>query len=132
MHVLGLMAGKWPHTLAIQPGGVTRAPSERDRLRILASLTAFRRYLEDTVFGAAVEDFAALSSVPALMGWQGGDAGLFLRIAADLNLADLGCGSGRYLSFGAIRWRVATALPPASGMRGAASRHRGDQRGFVA
>ncbi|WGR61491.1 HupV protein [Paracoccus ferrooxidans] len=101
MHVLGLMAGKWPHTLAIQPGGVTRAPSERDRLRILASLTAFRRYLEDTVFGAAVEDFAALSSVPALMGWQGGDAGLFLRIAADLDLADLGRGSGRYLSFGA-------------------------------
>ena len=26
--------GKWPHTLAIQPGGVTRAPTARDKVRI--------------------------------------------------------------------------------------------------
>ena len=26
MHILGLLAGKWPHTLAVQPGGTTRSP----------------------------------------------------------------------------------------------------------
>lgn len=101
LHILGLMAGKWPHTLAIQPGGVTRAPGLREKLRIQASLRAFRRYLETDLFGGALEDFTALPDLHALMGWSGGDAGLFLEIAADLDLGNLGRGAGRYMSFGA-------------------------------
>lgn len=31
LHVMGLLAGKWPHTLAIQPGGVTRAPGAGEK-----------------------------------------------------------------------------------------------------
>lgn len=112
MHVLGLMAGKWPHTLAIQPGGVTRAPTARDRARILASLAAFRRHLEGTVFGAPVEAFAALASLPRLMAWDRGDAGLFVEIAADLDLAGLGRGDGRYLSFGAYPIEGGHAFAP--------------------
>lgn len=101
LHILGLLAGKWPHTLAIQPGGVTKAPTLRDKVRIEATLRGFRRYLEEVVFGAPVEAFAALDSVAALEGWATGDAGLFTRIAADCGLAGLGRGRGRYLSFGA-------------------------------
>lgn len=101
LHIVGMLGGKWPHTLAIQPGGVTRAPSARDKVRIGASLRAFRRYLEETVFGAAVEEFAALSSEEAFLNWDRGDAGLFTTVARDLGLADYGCGQGRYLSFGA-------------------------------
>ncbi|MBB97047.1 MAG: HupV protein [Rhodobacteraceae bacterium] len=101
LHIVGLLGGKWPHTLAIQPAGVTRAPSLRDKVRMGATLQVFRRYLEDTLFGAPLENFAALSDAQALMGWTTGDAGLFLRIAADLDLADLGPGPGRYMSFGA-------------------------------
>lgn len=101
MHILGLMAGKWPHTLAIQPGGVTRAPTMRDKQRILTTLRAFRRYLEQVLFGAPLEAFAALTSVSELMKWGRGDVGLFLEIAADLDLAAMGQGGGRYLSFGA-------------------------------
>ncbi|WP_374291834.1 nickel-dependent hydrogenase large subunit [Paenirhodobacter enshiensis] len=101
MHILGLLAGKWPHTLAIQPGGVTRAPDERDRTRIRATLRAFRDYLETTLFGAPVEAFIALATPANLMRWSRGDAGLFVEIAADLDLDTLGRGAGRYLSFGA-------------------------------
>lgn len=101
LHIVGMLAGKWPHTLAIQPGGVTRAPGPREKARLAVSLRAFRRYLESTVFGGRLEDFTALATTGALMGWDRGDAGLFLEIAADLNLASLGRGSGRYLSFGA-------------------------------
>ncbi|TCO70546.1 nickel-dependent hydrogenase large subunit [Rhodovulum euryhalinum] len=112
MHILGLMAGKWPHTLAIQPGGVTRAPGPRDKVRIAASLAAFRRYLEDVVFGGPLEAFAALSTREALMDWETGDAGLFLRIAADLDLDALGRGEGRYLSFGAYPLAGGHAFAP--------------------
>lgn len=101
MHILGLMAGKWPHTLAIQPGGVTRTPTMRDRVRILASLRAFRGWMEAEMFGGRLEDFAALRSVEDLMRWTGGDVGLFLEIAADCGLEGLGRGAGRYMSFGA-------------------------------
>lgn len=101
LHVMGLLAGKWPHTLAIQPGGVTRAPGPREKARLAATLRAFRRYLETTLFGGRLEDFAALSSAEALLRWPGGDVALFLEIAADLGLQDLGRGSGHYLSFGA-------------------------------
>jgi hypothetical protein len=101
LHVMGLLAGKWPHTLAIQPGGVTRTPGLREKARLATTLRAFRRYLETTLFGAPVEEFVALSSPAALIGWGKGDAGLFLEIADDLALGDLGRGGGRYLSFGA-------------------------------
>jgi hydrogenase large subunit len=101
LHVMGTLAGKWPHTLAIQPGGVTRAPGLREKARLAATLRAFRRYLEEVLFGAPLGDFCALSSVEALMRWQTGDVGLFLEIAADTGLAGLGRGQGRYLSFGA-------------------------------
>lgn len=101
LHIVGLLGGKWPHTLAIQPGGITRAPGMRDRMRMALSLKGFRRFLEDTLFGAPVEAFADLSDTDALMGWTTGDAGRFLRIAADLDLAAMGQGAGRYLSFGA-------------------------------
>lgn len=101
MHILGLLAGKWPHTLAVQPGGVTRTPGPRDKLRIQTTLRSFRRYLEEAVFGAPLEDFVALQEPAQLMRWGRGDAGLFLEIAADLGLAEMGRGAGRYLSFGA-------------------------------
>jgi hydrogenase large subunit len=101
LHLMGLLSGKWPHTLAIQPGGVTRAPGAREKARLGSTLRAFRRYLEDVVFGGSLEDFAALESPEALMTWGRGDVGLFLEVAADLGLDSLGRGSGRYLSFGA-------------------------------
>ncbi|MDJ0820986.1 MAG: nickel-dependent hydrogenase large subunit [Paracoccaceae bacterium] len=101
LHIVGLLGGKWPHTLAIQPGGVTRAPTMRDRIRMTSTLSSFRRYLEDTLFGAPVEAFAELESAAALTTWETGDAGLFMQIAADLDLGRMGYGPGRYLSFGA-------------------------------
>ena len=101
LHVMGLMAGKWPHTLAIQPGGVTRAPGPREKARLAATLRAFRRYLETVLFGARLEDFVALRDEAALLDWPHGDVALFLEIARDLDLGRLGRGAGRYLSFGA-------------------------------
>jgi uptake hydrogenase large subunit len=101
LHVMGLLAGKWPHTLAIQPGGVTRAPGLREKARLGSTLRAFRRYLEEVVFGGPMEEFVALETVGDLMRWGRGDVGLFLEIAADLGLDGLGRGSGRYLSYGA-------------------------------
>ncbi|MGB0904983.1 MAG: nickel-dependent hydrogenase large subunit, partial [Mangrovicoccus sp.] len=101
LHIVGLLGGKWPHTLAIQPGGVTRAPTARDKIRIQTDLTSFRRHLEKELFGGPLERFAELDTIDALMAWPSGDIALFLEIAEDLELSKLGTGPRRYLSFGA-------------------------------
>lgn len=101
LHIVGLLGGKWPHTLAIQAGGVTRSPTARDKVRFASTLATFRRYLESVVFGAPVEAFAEFATAEAISSWSTGDAGLFMEIAADLELSKLGRGPDRYLSFGA-------------------------------
>jgi hydrogenase large subunit len=106
LHVMGLLAGKWPHTLSIQPGGVTKAPDSRDRMRLLAVIRSLRQWLEANLFGDALEAFTALASADQLEAWRRqapgcGYARLFLAIANDLGLGELGKGPPRFLSYGA-------------------------------
>jgi hydrogenase large subunit len=121
LHIVGLLGGKWPHTLAIQPGGVTRAPTLRDRIRMGSTLASFRRYLETTLFGAPVEAFAGVETAEALIDWDKGDAGLFMEIAADLGLGEMGVGPGCYLSFGAYPLPEGRAFAPGVWQHGALS-----------
>ncbi|MRR50993.1 MAG: HupV protein [Rhodocyclaceae bacterium] len=107
MQLMGLLAGKWPHTLGIQPGGMTRAVQAAEPVRLLGWLREFRGFLERATFGAPLEQIAALTSVAELNAWRhtprgiASDLGLFLAIADDLNLAALGTSTGHYLSVGA-------------------------------
>lgn len=101
MHVMGILAGKWPHTLAIQPAGVSRAPDARDRLKLVALIRRLRRWLDETLFGDTAEAFSALRTSRDLSGWRKGDAGRYLAIADDLGLGAIGAGPGLWLSYGA-------------------------------
>ncbi|MBP2233204.1 hydrogenase large subunit [Azospirillum agricola] len=104
-HILGLMGGKWPHSLTIQPGGVTRALDGRDRVRLLAIVGAFRRFLETSLFGAPLDAVLALETAEDLDRWRRAgpesDFRLFLEIADDLALSGLGRAYDRFLSHGA-------------------------------
>ena len=42
MHLMGLLAGKWPHTLSIQPGGTTRSVEVQERMRIRSWISTER------------------------------------------------------------------------------------------
>ncbi|MFG1430239.1 nickel-dependent hydrogenase large subunit [Xanthobacter sp. V2C-8] len=104
LHVMGLLAGRWPHTLALQPGGVSRSADARDQMRLLATLAAVRAALEEHLFAAPLEEVAALASVEELERWaegRAGDLALFLAIAADLGLDRMGRAHDRFLSYGA-------------------------------
>lgn len=107
LHLMGLLAGKWPHSLAIQPGGTTRAIEPQERIRIIALLHAFRRFLETTLFGDSLEAVVSLSSNEALMRWfDSGDPARsdftqFLAIADALQLEQIGRASDSFMSFGA-------------------------------
>ena len=106
MQMMGLLAGKWPHTLAVQPGGTTRPLVASELFRLHRILRDFRAFLETSTFGAPLEEVAALASRSDLAAWQKqsggqGDLRCFLRIADTLNLWQVGRSTDRYLSFGA-------------------------------
>ena len=104
MQLMGLMAGKWPHTLSLQPGGSARPLEQAEVLRLIALLRSFRRFLERHTFGDALESVAALDSLAALHRWRAGRSGdlpLFLEAAFELGLEQVGKGTDRFLSYGA-------------------------------
>lgn len=108
LHVMGLLAGKWPHSLALQPGGVTKAVDGSERVRLLSVIAEFRQFLERRLFGDDLERVAALDSPEALAAWaaeaapDSGDARLFLHIAEDLGLEQLGRTGTPLMSYGSF------------------------------
>ncbi|MGD9169077.1 MAG: nickel-dependent hydrogenase large subunit [Candidatus Thiodiazotropha sp.] len=109
MHLMGLLAGKWPHSLAIQPGGSTRAIEMQERARLQAILFGFRRFLETTLYGDTLENIAALDSIAALDAWidardpGSSDFRRFLEVAKALDLHRLGRGIDHFMSYGVYR-----------------------------
>ena len=106
LHLMGTLAGKWPHTLTLQPGGSSRAIEAGERMRLLAVLTQFRRFLERRLFGTGLERIVALSSAAELEDWQAQDAPFssdfraFLHLSADLRLERYGRNGDRFMSYG--------------------------------
>ena len=111
MHLMGLLAGKWPHTLAIQPGGTTRSIEIQERMRIGGILFGFRRFLESVLFGDTLEAILALDSLQGLRAWAAryprdhSDFCRFLHLADSLRLDELGRGSGAFMSYGVYAGR---------------------------
>jgi uptake hydrogenase large subunit len=104
--LLGTLAGKWPHTQCIEPGGSTRPVEPAERVRLLARVREFRSFLERHLFAAPLETVAEMSSEAALWAWHAqdpwrGDFRMFLSMVRSAGLSGMGAGPGRYLSYGA-------------------------------
>lgn len=107
MHMMGILAGKWPHTLSIRPGGSTRAVVTHEIARMQGIMRAFRVFLERFLFGDPLERIVALQSDDALRAWAEerpaitSDFRHFLMIADHLALQQLGRATDRFMSYGA-------------------------------
>ncbi len=107
LHLTGILAGKWPHSLAIQPGGTTRPLETQERMRLGAIVAAFRHFLQDVVFGCELEQVSELSSITQL--WNlientpDSDFSHFLKLSHELNLQTLGVASNLFMSYGAYQ-----------------------------
>ena len=106
LEIMGLIAGKWPHSLAFRPGGVAHAIDLGGKMRLLAILARFRGFLERAFFGAPIEAVASLRSAEDLDAFvtsagRSGDFAAFVRIARDLRLDAMGFGPGLMMSGGA-------------------------------
>ncbi|WP_159728581.1 nickel-dependent hydrogenase large subunit [Methylosinus sp. Ce-a6] len=106
LETMGLIAGKWPHSLAFRPGGVTRALALGEEMRLLALIVDFRAFLERALFSAPLDAAIELSSARELDRFAegagaAGDFAAFIRIARDLALEEMGRGPGPLLCAGA-------------------------------
>lgn len=116
LHIMGTLAGRWPHTLGLQPGGTTHAIGAAEQVRLLAILATFRRFLETRTFGDALERVAGLDCIAALEGWaasappQTSDLRHFLHISKAIGLDRLGRATDRFISYGAYQLGDAHAL----------------------
>ncbi len=100
----GFLAGRWPHSLALQPGGSSKATTAAERIRLLALLREFRAFLENVLFGAPLESLGEITSFDALNAWAQGrnaDFPRFLAAAGDLGLERIGRATDRFVSYGA-------------------------------
>ncbi|HHS12235.1 MAG TPA: HupV protein [bacterium] len=108
LEIMGLLAGKWPNSLAFQPGGVTRPITRSDRLRMLGVWRSVREFIEKRVLGGSLERWLEVSSLSDMDRWLGeashadGDLGLFIRYGREWGLDTLGKGQSRFLSYGAF------------------------------
>ncbi|HET7753734.1 MAG TPA: nickel-dependent hydrogenase large subunit, partial [Anaeromyxobacteraceae bacterium] len=104
--VTGILAGRWPHTLSLQPGGTSRPVQRSEKIQLLVLLRAFRAFLERSLFGDALERVAAIRSADELAAWsearrESSDLARFLEIASDLGLERAGRATDRFMSYGA-------------------------------
>jgi uptake hydrogenase large subunit len=108
MHITGMLAGKWPHSLSIQPGGITTTVSASDKVKLLAILMNFRQFLESQLFADSLENVSQLESESGLETWaenhSQGDFAKFLHVASDLELSKLGKINAHFMSYGAYRF----------------------------
>jgi hydrogenase large subunit len=106
MRIMGLIAGKWPHTLALQPGGSSRPLQASEMIRLRVILREFRGFLESALFGDTLENVAALATPADLAAWAAAhpasDFGRFLAVAADLQLHTLGRAGKLFMSYGSF------------------------------
>ena len=116
LHIMGLVAGHWPHTLGLQPGGTARAIGRAQQARLTGIVLELRRFLETTLFGAPLESVAGLASAAALAAWAEGngprdsDFGRFLAFSEALGLGAMGRGPDVFLSYGAYAMKGAPAF----------------------
>ncbi len=105
LHLTGVLAGKWPHSQAIQPGGTTKPVTEREKISLLTTIHSFRNFLQQTLFADELENIADISDAAALQAWTethpGSDFARFLMLAEDLALDTLGQAGDCLMSYGA-------------------------------
>ena len=104
--VLGLFAGKWPNTLAIQPGGTTRPVNASEIRRAQGLLGEFLEFIKHQVIGGELDEWLALRSASELDRWLGqgahaaSDMGIFATFSLEHGIDGIGRWPARFISSG--------------------------------
>ncbi|NUQ01529.1 MAG: nickel-dependent hydrogenase large subunit, partial [Armatimonadetes bacterium] len=119
IEVLHLLAGQWPHSSFMVPGGVAASPAPDALQQCRALVAAYRRWYERRVLGCSLERWLDIRRAADLEVWleesdshRESEVGFLLRFAEPAGLQRYGQGHGNFLSYGAYE------LPEDSRVRG--------------
>jgi hydrogenase large subunit len=104
--VMGLFAGKWPNTLAVQPGGTTKTLDASEVRRARGLLSEFAEFIRQQVIGCELDEWLALRSASDLDGWlgkgghAGSDVGVFAIFSLKHGLDKIGTWPAHFVSSG--------------------------------
>jgi len=124
LHIMGILAGKWPHSMVFQPGGVSKVVSMSEQIKLLGIVSNFKQFLEAVMFGDTLENIARLDSEQALSHWHQenqanqGDFSLFLALSQALSLQGRGSSQNNFLSFPAYPSAVGHLYPGGVAIKG--------------
>ena len=106
LKMMGTLAGHWPHTLAIQPGGSSRAIEPAETLQLLSHAQKLRQFLQDILLHDRLENFLNIENESQLHKWHqqhpDSDLGLFLTALQQLEQQTLGQVNVPLMSFGSF------------------------------
>lgn len=104
LEILGLIGGKWPHTLALQPGGITKALTTSDIFRIKGVIKQFTSVMETVLLGMPVQAYLKVKSISDLdsalieASADTSDIALFYHFSKEAGFFDMGKGPGKFIA----------------------------------
>jgi Ni,Fe-hydrogenase I large subunit len=106
LEIMGLVAGKWPNTLAMQPSGTTSTMDLSSLTRAIGVLNEFKHFIEKRFLQCSISEWLDIDRYEKLDDWlndhrtSSSDLGLFLSACFELRFDRLGAGPERFMSFG--------------------------------
>lgn len=104
-----LLAGQWPHSSSVVPGGVVWAPGTAELVQTRLLATRVREWYERRILGCSVERWGEVTSAADLEEWlvespshRDSDLGILLAFGRSAGLGATGRGIGNYLSYGTL------------------------------
>jgi len=107
LEIMGIIGGKWPNSLVIQPGGVTKTLNLSEIGSCFGILNEIRDFFEKTLLGCPIESWLENKSFNDIEKWMDdeenakSDLGMFINFGSKIGLAKIGAGSEKLLSCGA-------------------------------
>lgn len=119
LEIENILAGQWPHSSFMVPGGVVGVPTAGDLLGCRTLLKRYRSWYEQRVLGCSIERWQSIRTYDELIRWteddashRDGEVGFLLRYGLDLGLERLGRGTSAFISVGGLE------LPDGTSVRG--------------
>lgn len=120
LEITAMIAGQWPHSSFMVPGGVAYMPHSTELLQSRYILSRLRTWYEEQVLGCPLDRWREVRSAADLDEWldespahHEGVLGFFMRFARSSGLDATGRGHQTFLSFGSLD------LPEGTGVRSA-------------
>ena len=122
LEVIGLICGKWPHNLAIHPGGISKTLTDSDVIRIKGITAYHQKIIENYLFGMPVNEYLKIQTISdfdAAFGVDSkntSDLAAFYRFSQDIGLFKMGQGPVSFYPPVVIKKKMAVSfLSPVTG-----------------